>query len=69
MARQHKLGTVIERQAQEAKLATFITELDVLERLGLYGVGDPLSFGYFEDLDPIDRFIKLIPIGSSHLTR
>jgi hypothetical protein len=57
---QHRLGTVLERLAKESKLATSITELAVLERIGLYGVGDPFSFGYFEDPDAIENFIKLI---------
>jgi hypothetical protein len=51
---QHRLGTVLERQAEEGKLATSITELDVLERTCLYGVGDSFSFGYFEDPNPIE---------------
>ncbi len=60
MAQQKRLGTVLERLAQENKLLASISEFDVQWRSGLYGVVDPLSFGYLGDLDPIDQFIKMI---------
>ena len=66
MAKQHRLGTVLECQAHESRLATSITELDLLDRLGMYGIGDRFcgtvsSFDYFEELDPIDQLIEMIP--------
>ncbi len=66
MAKQQKLGTVLERQAHEAKIATSIKELDLLERLGMYGIGDRFSitvssFDNFEELDPTNQLIEMIP--------